>query len=90
MTDIRANRTAGTLPASGSVSFYLKLFNAKTPFTLPQDFTLVVAPVSMSWMEGSGLDMDEYQDLGVANWEFAATGSTWPTIGGDYLTASAL
>ena len=46
---ISADRTAGTLAASGSVSFYLKLYNAQTPWTLPQNFNLVVAPVSRSW-----------------------------------------
>ena len=64
---ISADRTAGTLPASGDVSFYLRLFNAETPFTLPQDFTLTVAPLSRSWQEGTGLDMDEYTDLGESN-----------------------
>lgn len=61
---IKADRTAGTIPASGSVSFYLKMYNAEHPFTLPQDFNLVVAPISQSWNEGTGLDMDNYQDLG--------------------------
>ena len=54
-----ADRTAGTIPASGSVSFYLRMFNARTPWTLPQGFNLVVAPMSRSWTEGTGLDMDE-------------------------------
>ena len=65
---IKANRTANKIPASGNVSFYLKMFNAETPWTLPQDFNLVVAPVSASWSEGAGLDMDNYQDLGESNW----------------------
>ena len=29
-TDISSDRTAGTIPASGSVSFYLRIFNAET------------------------------------------------------------
>jgi hypothetical protein len=45
VSSISADRTAGTIPASGSVSFYLKMFNAEHPFTLPQNFNLVVAPV---------------------------------------------
>ena len=85
---IKTQRTAGKIPASGSVSFYLKMQNAETPFTLPQDFNLMVVPVSRSWTEGSGLDMDEYQDIGSANWINASSGTPWTTIGGDYLTAS--
>ncbi len=83
------DRNAGTIPSSGSVSFYLKLFNAETPFTLPQDFTLVVAPLSQSWTEGTGLDMDEYKDIGQSNWVSASSGTgSWGSVGGDYLTAS--
>ena len=83
-----ADRTAGTIPASGSVSFYLRMFNARTPWTLPQGFNLVVAPMSRSWTEGTGLDMDEYQDQGAANWISSSTGQPWISVGGDYHTAS--
>ena len=90
---IISDRSAGSVPASGSVSFYLRMFNAETPFTLPQDFTLTVAPISQSWVEGTGLDMDEYRDLGSSNWlqarvSASADDGTWTSIGGDYLTAS--
>jgi len=85
---VSADRDAGTIPASGSVSFYLKMFNAETPFTLPQDFNLIIAPVSRTWTEGTGLDMDNYQDLGVANWGSASSTTAWTSVGGDYLTAS--
>ena len=88
VTAITADRTATTIPASGSVSFYLKLHNAQTPFTLPQGFNLVVAPVSRSWAEGTGLDMDEYKDLGASNWIKSDDTTSWSAIGGDYLTAS--
>jgi hypothetical protein len=86
VNQISTDRTAGTIPASGSVSFYLKMFNAEHPFTLPQDFNLVIAPVSQSWVEGTGLDMDEYQDLGVSNWLSASSAGGWTNVGGDYLS----
>jgi len=88
ISEISADRTAGNIPVSGSVSFYLRMYNAEHPFTLPQGFNLVVAPVSSSWTEGTGLDMDEYQDIGAANWVSASTTAAWTSIGGDYLTAS--
>lgn len=87
-TTIAADRTAGTIPASGSVNFYLKMFNAETPFTLPQDFTLDIIPISSSWTEGVGLDMDSYQDPGAANWLSSSTTTAWTNIGGDYRSGS--
>jgi len=83
---ISTDRTAGTIPASGSVSFYLKMFNAEHPFTLPQDFKLVVSPVQKAWNEGTGLDMDEYKDLGNSNWMQSDGSTLWATPGGDYLS----
>jgi hypothetical protein len=86
VTQISADRTAGTIPASGSVSFFLKMYNAEHPFTLPQDFTLTIAPISQSWSEGTGLDMDEYKDIGVSNWISASSTQPWTNIGGDYIS----
>ena len=91
--EISAARTAGNIPASGSVSFYLRMFNARHPFTLPRDFTLVVNPISQSWQEGYGLDVDSYIDTGYSNWVAASSGSggevAWTSEGGDYITGSA-
>ena len=90
-TDIAAKRTAGDIPASGSVSFYLRLFNAPHEGTNAVDFVMTVNAISRSWDEGIGLDMDEYLDIGVSNWETASyDGSTytaWTTAGGDLHTS---
>lgn len=86
VSTISADRTAGNIPASGSVSFYLRAFNAEHPFTLPRQATLVVKPLSRSWTEGTGLDMEDYSDLGVSNWGTASTGVAWTSEGGDYLS----
>jgi len=90
---ISTDRTAGTIPASGSVSFYLKMYNARHAFTLPRNFILDVVPVSQSWEEGVGLDMDEYIDKTYgnsgSNWINRGKNSTWARIGGDYVTSSA-
>lgn len=91
-TNIQTDRAAGTIPASGSVDFYLKLYNAKHGQTLPREFTLVVLPISRSWQEGRGLDMEEYSDDGYSNWEDASSSSSgivnWTTEGGDYHTSA--
>tara|TARA_A100001515_G_scaffold145076_1_gene151791 strand:- start:3723 stop:5213 length:1491 start_codon:yes stop_codon:yes gene_type:complete len=91
VSDISADRTAGTIPASGSVNFFLRMYNAEHPFTLPKNFDLNILAVSRSWEEGYGLDMDEYTDLTYddigSNWINAASGSNnWTTAGGDYYT----
>ena len=84
---VETDRTNGVIPASGSVNFVLRMFNAATPFTLPRDFDLVVAAVSgakdadnkaidFSWQEGNGLDMENYTDI-----TRDGTGTNWRNMG---------
>ena len=59
-TKIATDRTNAVIPASGSVSWVLRMFNAVTPFTVPRNFTLVATPVSgniagLVWQEGNGI-----------------------------------
>jgi len=92
ISDISSDRTAGTLPASGNVSFYLRLFNAAHAFTVPKNIQLVVAPMRQEWEEGNGLDNDEYSDSTYdgsgSNWLRRATSSagllSWDNVGGDF------
>ena len=42
---ITSDRTAGDIPASGSVDFFLKLYNAPHTDTLPKNCTLEVKPL---------------------------------------------
>lgn len=81
---ISTDRTAGTIPASGSVSFYLRLYDAEHVQTTPKNFTLVSSAVSRSWDEGNGLDMEEYTDIDASNWLSASDGILWTAGGGDY------
>ena len=81
---ISSDRTAGTIPASGSISFYLRLYNAETSKTVPRNFTIVAQAISRSWTEGDGLDLENYKDDGVSNWISASDGVAWTTAGGDY------
>jgi len=98
---IQGDRVDGKLPASGSVDFYLRVFNVATDQTLPRDFTLVISPVSQSWQEGYGLDMESYSDETYdgtgSNWVNAGAHTPWIDIdnvpgvtasGGSYLSAS--
>ena len=83
---ISADRTAGTIPASGSVSFYLRMFNAEHGQTLPKDFTMDVSAITGSWDEGTGLDMEAYKDKDDSNWTNRLPATAWATAGGDYYT----
>lgn len=92
--NILSDRTAGNLPESGSVDFYLNLYNVRHAETLPKNVTLVVQPLSSEWDEGHGKDLDNYTDKGIgsqglgANWANARSSSAgpvaWNTEGGDY------
>ena len=86
--EIKQDRADGTIPASGSVNFYLRLYNAKHSQTLPVDPKFNVLAVSQSWSEGHGLDMEEYKDFGTCNWIDRDDNNSWATIGGDYHTGS--
>ena len=90
-TQISDDRTAGNIPASGSVSFFLRLYSAPHSQTTPKNFTLVTSLVSQSWDEGLGLDMENYTDIDASNWITASNDPVivkWTTEGGDYITGS--
>ena len=89
--EISQDRTSEIIPQSGAVNFYLNMYNARHNQTTPRNSTLVVAPVSQSWQEGTGLDMEEYRDVtnnGIgSNWVNAGKSTPWTREGGDYLTS---
>lgn len=62
-TTFTTDRTAGRIPASGSVSWFLKMFNAPHSQTVPSEFDLEVSAISRTWEEGYGIDMDYYEDI---------------------------
>jgi len=85
---ISSDRTSNLIPASGNVNFYLRLYNAKHNTTVPKNYALSVLATSGSWDEGTGLDMEEYSDYGVANWVVRSSSSvggtsSWVSTGGD-------
>jgi hypothetical protein len=93
ISEVSLDRTRGIIPAAGSVNFYLNMYNAPHNQTTPREMELTVLPVSSSWQEGTGLDMDNYKDttndgLG-SNWTNSAANTPWATAGGDYLESPA-
>ena len=85
--DIQTDIDNEVIPGTG-VTYHLKMFNARHPWTLPKNYKLDVLAVSSSWEEGNGLDMEGYSDetyggIG-SNWVNAASGTAWTSEGGDY------
>ena len=92
ITTVSADRVSNKIPASGSVDFFLKIYNAPHSRTTPENFNVTVAAISQSWEEGYGLGLTNYTDLVKnnqgSNWIQAASGTNWDTVGGDYLSGS--
>ena len=94
INEISQSRTVGNIPASGSVNFIFKLYNVQHPETLPKNYYVLINPISSSWDEGHGLDLENYSDTGRtgskgfgSNW-FYRTTELWNNVGGDYISGS--
>ena len=92
---ILEDRQKNIFPNSGSVRFIFKLYNVEHPETLPKNYYASVMPISSSWDEGYGLDLENYSYIGQtgsegygANWIYRNSendGTKWTSTGGDYL-----
>ena len=87
-TTIAADRAANVIAASGSCEFILNLSNAPHSFSTPENLSISVSPVSSSWIEGVGLDMETFKDLGAVNWLSSSLNTLWATEGADFLSSS--
>ena len=95
INEISQSRANGTLPASGSVNFFLKLYNVEHPETVSTKYYASVSPLSSSWDEGFGLDLENYSDTGQSasvgygsNWLYRSTTdstASWNSLGGDII-----
>jgi len=83
VSTIVVDRNKGDIPLSGSVDFYLRMFNAEHPFTVPDNFTLSASAVTRQWEEGYGLDMENYSDL-----THDITGSSWMNATSNFVAAT--
>ena len=93
-TSIKTDRTAGTIPASGSAKFYLRLFNARHSEQIPENLTLSIFPVARDWEEGTGIDLVNHSDktkdvIPGSNWDNRTKGVAWVRNGGDYISGTA-
>jgi hypothetical protein len=89
MSEMVVDRSASVIPDSGSVSFFLKLYNADHTLTLPRSASYEVAAITRDWQEGGGVDTSAYRNTGYCNWIAASSASAgetaWSTAGGDYI-----
>jgi hypothetical protein len=85
---IISSRAANQIPAKDSVNFYLRLFNAEHTSTTPSNFSVKINPVSATWNEGVGLDMETYTDKDASNWTSSSFGTAWSTPGASYNLSS--
>jgi hypothetical protein len=88
VSNILEARNKLQIPASGSVQFILKLSNVEHGMTTPRNFNLSVFPVSSSWREGRGLDMETYSDTDTVNWISSSFTSSWTNPGSDFISSS--
>tara|TARA_R100001015_G_C4634544_1_gene201240 strand:- start:5057 stop:7252 length:2196 start_codon:yes stop_codon:yes gene_type:complete len=91
VSEISQDRSQGSIPDSGNVQFYLNMYNCVHSQTTPKNLKLAVLPISGSWEEGTGLDMDNYSDttgqnVG-SNWINAGKDDKWVLEGGDYYSS---
>ena len=90
IADIAADRTSGDIPASGSVTFGLKLYNAKHYYRR-HSITIYKSPLfRFLGRKASGSDLEDYshetKDQLGSNWIKRAGATSWTTPGGDYHT----
>ncbi len=94
INEISASRQTKVIPASGSVKFFLRMYNAKHSQTLPEKYYLHILPINTQawpesvdvsqdegWTEGVGMDMEEYSDAGPSNWLKARSDQSWDEPG---------
>jgi hypothetical protein len=96
ISHISESRNSGIIPASGSVNFFLKLYNVEHPETVSTKYFASISPISSSWDEGFGLDLENYSDTGQSasvgygsNWIYRSTTDTqkdWSSQGGDIIS----
>jgi hypothetical protein len=79
---------SGDIPVSGS-TYRLRLAHKTSAEPLPYGFTLETVPVSSSWDEGRGMDVNDLGDNFAANWMKRTASQYWTAEGGDFLPSPA-
>lgn len=72
--------SSGQVPSSGVV-YRLHLADLQHNSTLPKSFDIEVQSLTQDWDEGTGIDVDQFSDSGLANWIQPKTGQYWSVAG---------
>jgi hypothetical protein len=75
--------TSSNVANGSSMSYYLRLKDARHPDTLPTSYDVEVVQLSRDWDEGKGVDVEFYSDRGFSNWIKAKSNVYWTAQGGD-------
>jgi hypothetical protein len=75
-----------TIPSS-SVQYLLKMYDMPHDDTTPTSYDLYAFPLSQSWDEGIGVDIENLS-LGYANWAQPNSITNWTNAGGDFISSS--
>jgi len=87
MTELSGKIFLDKVIPSSSVSYVMKMFDMKHGDTVPTSYDLFAFPLSRSWDEGTGIDDDDFEDGGYANWMSASSIASWVVTGSDFLSS---
>jgi hypothetical protein len=76
---------SGDIPR-GTFTYRLRMNHKTRGCPQPTSYDMTIKPISSSWDEGVGLDI-EYGDNGYANWDMRTSTAFWTTPGGDFLSS---
>lgn len=85
LTELCALTASGDIPSSG-LTFTLRMNHKTTGYARPASFDLTIRPISSSWDEGLGQDV-QLADNGFANWDKRTSTSFWTSPGGDFISS---
>lgn len=74
--------TTGKYPdprTDSTVSAYIYMFNTPSTDTVPENFDIWNFPITSNWIEGRGLDNDNFSNTGFANALSATNAVAWKT-----------
>ncbi len=86
LSQFSALTASGDIPSAG-LTFRLRVNHKSRGCPQPTSYDMTIKPVSSSWDEGLGMDVNEYADDGYANWEKRSSSEYWTTAGGDFITS---
>lgn len=86
LSQLTSLTASGDFPSFG-ITYRLRMNHKTAACGHPTSFDLVIRPLSSSWDEGTGRDVDDLVDKGYANWDKRTSALFWNTPGADVITS---